>query len=293
MTKFQEEVVSLYNQGYAHSQICSKLNCAKSSVSSVKIRFKDILKDVTILNENTCNHNYFDIIDDEYKAYLLGFFIADGCLSSDYKRSNGRFCVSIQFGDLNIIEFFQKFIAKDSKIDISNKSTVEIKRVDQAKLRWTSKHMRDIFIDKYKITPNKTMNPNFKFPMEEIPDNLKRHFIRGFIDGDGCFEQKEGKIFTITLVSTSVDFLNQLGDEICNLSEGIEKNIKECNGKTINWFRLRFNMFRDNKPEKIFKIYNYLYKDSNIFLSRKRDKIESYLKYRGKLQDNTCNHRNA
>lgn len=283
MTKFQEEVVSLYNQGYAHSQICSKLNCAKSSVSSVKIRFKDLLKDVTILNENTCNHNYFDIIDDEYKAYLLGFFVADGCLINDTDRCNGRFCVNIQNQDLNVIECYQKLVAKDSKINISNRTTAEIKRVDQAKIRWTSKHMRDIFINKYKIIPNKTMDFNFKFPMEEIPSNLIRHFIRGFIDGDGGFEQKEGGIFTITLVSTSVDFLNQLGDEICNLSEGIEKTIKEYNGKTINWFTLRFNMFRENKPEKIFKIYNYLYQDSNIFLSRKRDKIESYLKYRGKL----------
>lgn len=283
MTKFQEEVVSLYNQGYAHSQICKKLNRPGSSVASVKLRFKDILKNVTVLNENTCNHNYFDVIDDEYKAYLLGFFIADGCLANNSKRSEGRFCVNIQLGDLNVIECFQKFIAKDSKIDISNRSTAEIKRVDQAKIRWTSQHMRDIFINKYKIIPNKTMNPDFKFPMEEIPDSLKGHFIRGFIDGDGSFEQKEGRIFTITLLSTSVYFMNQIGDEICKLSDGIEKNIRECNGKTINWFTLRFNMFAENKSEKVFKIYNYLYKDSNIYLTRKKDKIESYLKYRGKL----------
>ena len=31
------------------------------------------------------------------------------------------------------------------------------------------------------------------------------------------------------------------------------------------------------------KIYNYLYDDSELHLIRKKDKIESYLKYRGKL----------
>lgn len=51
----------------------------------------------------------------------------------------------------------------------------------------------------------------------------------------------------------------------------------------MNWFTLKFNMFGKNKSEKIFKIYEYLYKDSNIYLQRKKDKIESYLKYRGKL----------
>ena len=76
---------------------------------------------------------------------------------------------------------------------------------------------------------------------------------------------------------------NYAGKEESILPYFIEMNIKEIQGKTIKYYRLRFNMFRKNKPEKILKIYNYLYQDSELYLQRKKDKIESYLKYRGKL----------
>lgn len=223
------------------------------------------------------NHQYFDEINDEIKAYLLGFFIADGYLHS---QSN-RFGVSIQENDKIILEYYQKMIC-DNPIYTKNRTTTQIKRLNQSTFRWSSKHMNNIFQNKYKITANKTYDNNFKFPFETIPDQYIRHFIRGFIDGDGSFESN-GNIFTINLISTSLIFLKQIGNFICNLENEIEMNIKEIQGKTIKYYRLRFNMFRKNKPEKVLKIYNYLYQDSELYLQRKKDKIESYLKYRGKL----------
>ena len=225
------------------------------------------------------NHQYFDEINDEFKAYLLGFFIADGYLHS---KSN-RFGVSIQNQDEIILKYYQQNIC-DNLIYTKNRTTNLINRLDQGTFRWSSEHMKDIFQNKYHIYPNKTHNKVFYFPFETIPNNLIRHFVRGFIDGDGSFESKEGT-FTINLINTSLIFLKQIGNFICNLENEneIEMNIKEIQGKTINYYRLRFNMFRKNKPEKVLKIYNYLYNDSTIFLQRKKDKIESYLKYRGKL----------
>lgn len=39
------------------------------------------------LNKEKINEHYFDIIDTEYKSYLLGFFLADGCVSIEHKDS--------------------------------------------------------------------------------------------------------------------------------------------------------------------------------------------------------------
>ena len=36
---------------------------------------------------NKLNHSYFDVIDTEYKAYILGFIFADGCIVDNF---NGR-----------------------------------------------------------------------------------------------------------------------------------------------------------------------------------------------------------
>ena len=42
------------------------------------------------------NHNYFNLIDTEYKAYILGFIYADGCISqpSGNRKLNFRIHVT-------------------------------------------------------------------------------------------------------------------------------------------------------------------------------------------------------
>lgn len=277
MTKFQEEVLKLLKENFSVREIAKKLNRSDSSVSSVRTRFG--IKNYKQLNYNYCNHTYFDIIDTEEKAYLLGFFIADGYIMSN--EYDYRFGIQIQEQDNYILKKYLENIIPNGNIKTCNKSTKEIKRVNISSLRWSSKYMKNIFINKYKILPNKTQDSDFKFPFETIPNYLIRHFVRGFIDGDGSFEQKDF-IFTITLISTSENFLKNLASYICNLDNGIGIKVKKNKGKTIDWFYLRFNFFT-NKKEKVTKIYDYLYKDATIFLQRKKDKIEAYLKYRGKL----------
>ena len=275
MTDFQIEVVELLKQGLRPGEVSKKLNRNGSSVSSV-------IKALNITGynkqENTCNHNYFDNIDTEIKAYLLGFFIADGWLNV----GNSRFGLQIKEEDNIVLHYIKNEFANDSVISTKNRTTETVTRKNISTIRWTSSHMKDIFMNKYKILENKTYDKTFMFPFEEIPEHLIRHFIRGFFDGDGCFS-KIRQSLSITIISTSLNFLNQIAKYFTNLSEGINEVIREINGKTTNYYTLNFNFERTDKPEKVLKIYNYLYDDSELYLIRKKDKIESYLKYRGKL----------
>lgn len=275
MTDFQIEVVELLKQGLRPGEVSKKLNRNGSSVSSV-------IKALNITGynkqENTCNHNYFDNIDTEIKAYLLGFFIADGWLNV----GNSRFGLQIKEEDNIVLHYIKNEFVNDSVISTKNRTTETVTRKNISTIRWTSSHMKDIFMNKYKILENKTYDKTFIFPFEEIPEHLIRHFIRGFFDGDGCFS-KIRQSLSITIISTSLNFLNQIAKYFTNLSEGINEVIREINGKTTNYYTLNFNFERTDKPEKVLKIYNYLYDDSELYLIRKKDKIESYLKYRGKL----------
>ena len=45
--------------------------------------------------------------------------------------------------------------------------------------------MKNIFEKRYNIHQKKTIDTNFEFPFKLIPKKLQRHFVRGFIDGDG------------------------------------------------------------------------------------------------------------
>lgn len=279
MTNLQKETLELLKEGLSPTQVAKKLNRNISSISSIIKRFD--VTNYTKLNENTCNHNYYEEIDNEIKAYTLGFFLADGYLCS----KTNRLGVNIQNKDRIVLEYMNKYICPDNKIYVKNRTTESIERVDQCSLRWTSSLMKDTLMNKYKIINNKTYDTNFIFPFETIPNHLVRHFIRGFIDGDGHVGliNKNYISLRLLLISTSENFLKQIGEYICNITEGVNYSLKEKIGKTTKYYTIDFSVNRENKPEKFLKIYNYLYKNSELYLSRKKENFESYLKYRGKL----------
>ena len=74
---------------------------------------KDFGLDIKKGSTSKINEEFFDNIDSEEKAYLLGFFIADGCMQKEEKKRNGeiysysyRFTLNNSIDDLEIIELF-------------------------------------------------------------------------------------------------------------------------------------------------------------------------------------------
>ena len=132
MTQFQKQVLELVEKGYSHSEIVKELKCPGSSVSSV---FKILgIKPKKKLNENTVNHNYFDNIDSDTKAYFLGFLIADGSIS-DQKRGRGRFSFNIQEEDSYLLERLKEEINSKNPINIRHNTRGAKNRKPQACFR--------------------------------------------------------------------------------------------------------------------------------------------------------------
>lgn len=232
-----------------------------------------------VLNKGTrYNHNikYFDNIDTEEKAYLLGFFIADG-----YIENNRRVCFNNSIDDLEAIELARKEISPESKIIYSNKQKGVKFRKEQSTFRIASEQLANVLINKYKIINAKTFDSTFKFDFNLIPEELVRHFIRGFFDGDGSvsfYKTKSTLFFNFSFVFTSELFCNQFADIFENKFL-LKRVIYKHEGKTANWLSLRFNCF-GRRVKVIKEIYDYLYKDSTCFLTRKKLKFEQYFEYR-------------
>lgn len=63
------------------------------------------------------NDNFFKVIDSEEKAYLLGFFLADGSYNLGTRCTKSyRYQVCLQGRDKSIIDFFQNFICPENSI---------------------------------------------------------------------------------------------------------------------------------------------------------------------------------
>jgi len=118
----------------------------------------------------------FNVIDSEIKAYLLGFFAADGCV---YNKSRFGLCIAEQ--DRYIINLFKNTIAPDSLVKETQNNKGAKNRQKQLFLRISSeKIVSDL--KKYGLEERKTYKP---YVIPEIEDSLKWHFIRGYFDGDG------------------------------------------------------------------------------------------------------------
>lgn len=290
MTEFQQIVINLVNEGKTVSEIAKLLNKNMSSVSSVVKRFNLTPKKAY---ENTIKDDFFDVIDTEEKAYLLGFFIADGCINKSTSRCKGRFSINQSEDDKEIVEAFKEYLQVPSKIQLINNQSGVKHRKTQWRIRWTSVHMMETMETIYNIHPHKTTDIEFEFPIKLIPKNLQGHFVRGFIDGDG-YMGNNGEInnFSVSIVGVSEKFLTMIGDLISNTT-GMTYNLYKSKGKTVDYISLRWFSEGKNKLEKITKLKDYLYKDATIYLSRKKEKIDAYIKYRANVLNNINTQCNA
>jgi intein-encoded DNA endonuclease-like protein len=281
------EIKRLFLEGYTPTMVSEKIGINRKNINYYIKKYN--IKVINRFRSKHCNDNYFNTIDTEEKAYLLGFFIADGCISKD-----NRLGFSNSIDDLSVLELAKKEISPDSKIFRINYKKGAVNRKEQCRLRIMSNILTDVLINKYGILKNKTKDNLFKFNFDLIPENLHVHFIRGFFDGDGSvsfYETRNTIFFNFSFISTSFNFMNQIG-EIFENKFKIRKVIKENQGKTINWFSMRFDYNR-NRTLKINEIYEWLYKDATCFLERKKIKFENYLEYRAKALDNTNEQCNA
>lgn len=267
---FTNDIYTDYiNGNITYVKLLNILNCDDYSL---KLFFKQngIKKRRDVLKESV-NNIFFDNIDSELKAYLLGFYLADGCIK------NGKIKIQVTKEDEYIVKLFKMYIAEKYKIiytnEIINKKTGYISK-PMASISFPSKKICETLL-KYGIGENKTYESNFRIDI--ISDNLFRHFLRGYFDGDGtvcCVNAK--RIYN----GKEYKFKNYNWSIISNKKETLESIKKILEDK----FEIHSNLLKDgrghflieiNRTKDFFKMRDFLYKDSNYFLSRKKDKYFS------------------
>ena len=262
----KDEVIRLYTEeDLTLADIAKIYNCHPITVS----RFLKKNKVQTYIKHKRkyhINDNFLSELDSEDKAYFLGFMYADGCNNSD-----GRgFTICLNSQDKEILEKFVKILESDHPIDVIpahyDKEGKWIK--EKAQLRVVS-HQLSADLSKWGCVPRKTTI--LKWP-DNIPENLKFHFIRGYFDGDGCFSSKGKNAVKVSILSTHnflsglKEYLNSLGIRTSSVMIVKNKNV----------FRL------DIQAQKSVKDFmDSIYKDATIFLERKHEKYLDYY-FRGK-----------
>lgn len=204
------------------------------------------------MNKYELNHNYFDVIDNEHKAYILGFLFADGCVS----QNKYYITIDLSHDDIDMLDYISSQLYNKQPLYTKR----EINNKKYCKIQISSKHMANKLADLGCI-PNKTKV--LKFPSNDsVPEELHNHFIRGYFDGDGSitFRNNNPMIF---ILSTKI-FLEKMQTILKN------NNINSSIIVDREYYRLQITGLKD-----AYWFYNFLYNNMKGYCyKRKKERFD-------------------
>lgn len=258
----KEQIKTLWNKGLGVTEISNELQIKTCNVSAYLTKiFGSGNKGRHVYKRRMfkLNEHFFEFIDCESKAYFLGLIYADGNLATGQNLVR----ISLHEKDKYILDKFNKSLEYNRPLDLTEKKKEPSwNRSNQYGISISCTNLRKD-LEKYGLTPNKSST--LKFP-NGIPKQFIFHFIRGYFDGDGCIYVGKNNKAEVSIASS---------EHFCNSLHNI---LKEYNISLRTRLNSAKNCYygRIAGGKNIEQFYNLLYKDSTIFLERKKDIFEKW-----------------
>ncbi len=265
------KIIDLYQSGYSTREVAKIVGCGKTLVCTCLKQNNIEVKKIGFYREKSrkykINENFFEKIDTPEKAYILGFLYADGYM----KKDSLKFELCLQEKDKNILETINRVMNYEKPLRFIKKRKKSWQNSYQLLIS-CKKMCYDLI--KYGFISNRTFNCDFP---EFLDEELKRHFVRGFFDGDGCaYVDKNG---ITNMKSLFIGYYKMIEDlQKYLLSYNINSKISKH--KTENITNLSIYGIDNN-----INFYNLIYKGSTIHLDRKHDKFIEFFKKQKKFPD--------
>lgn len=207
--------------------------------------------------DKNCNLFQGNQVDNELEAYLLGFFYADGCVSKFESGAYRTFRITLSEKDQDYLQWIANVINEHLH------TTYSLKYISSNKAYSLSVYKSD-FVSRLVnlgITNNKTYENN-AFVFNNIPTNLKYHFVRGYFDGDGSisFYKKKNRCH-VGIVSLNHQLISAIQEYVYHIFKfGTIRMDKQYS---------RYQICGNVSTKKFL---DWLYKDANYYMQRKYDK---------------------
>jgi hypothetical protein len=219
----------------------------------------------------SCRHDFFDTIDGEEKAYWFGFIAADGCVHENRLR------ISLSAKDADHLRRIRAAMESTRPVRVGpppksaypNSPGVATLAIRSDRLIGG--------LARAGVGPRKSLT--LRWP-EDLPEGLIRHFLRGYVDGDGCWSvrpdsyvRKDGTrgVSLYWCVEGTEHFLKGAQRYLMGAAGLRETKLyphRTCNGM----FRLAYCGRR-----QVGRIHRVLYEGATVWLPRKRGIVEPYL----------------
>jgi hypothetical protein len=263
-------ILDAYKKGYSINHISKLLGCSVTPIrrilkeNAISTKRSEALRSKDSRKYNI-DENFFEKIDSEEKAYVLGYLYADG----NIHKSKTNVQLELSEKDIYILLTIKNILKSNHKLF---KHNIKINNKEYINYRLTITNYK-ILKDLLNIGLEPAKSLKIKFP--KIEKQLLRHFVRGYFDGDGCIYHKERNGIRVYNPYAFLE-ISMLG------SESFCKSLKTILKKEINVdMRLdksgknkRISRLRTSKQESIIKIYKWFYSDATIYLKRKYDSFK-------------------
>ena len=255
-------IIKRYKNGEAYTKIAKSIKKSSRYVRRILVENDIFIRNLSQSHEiYSFDKTFFKKIDNEEKAYVLGFLYADGNVCKNIMQ------ICLHKKDEEILQLIKNVLKSNHKI-VNDRGYVRF-RIGNKEL------VRDL-LDKG-VCERKTFK--LKFPNEKIlPKNLQRHFIRGYFDGDGCikkgFCKKNNHITWGFEIISCLDFLTKIN---FILYEDAGINLANLHKEKRRENPIYYLRHGGTSPKRLSLIYNYLYKNSSFYLKRKKEKFELIL----------------
>lgn len=264
----EKQIIHEYSSGISRTNLCAKY---KISWNKLTLLLKNDGINLRTVKDNSkkyiCNEDFFETIDNEEKAYWLGFIYADGWVTKN------KLSIRLSETDASHLDKFKNSLNSNHPIHLYNCTNgFSVVGNKSANISITSEKMVK---DLLNIGVFNKKSLILKFP-NFLQKELVRHFIRGYFDGDGsislCFySRKKGEIKKyikgVMNICGTYEMLSVMKTYLpCNF--GL---YKEKRNKTNTW------NLKTSSLLKTSLINEYFYNDSIMFLDRKKNKFNEII----------------
>ncbi len=270
------EITSLYEGGMSLTKIGKKLSIDRKALARLlKNNNVESRKGFSYARKYNLDEHYFDVIDTEEKAYILGFIYADG----NNLYCQNRISIHLSVTDEEILKKMSYIFYGEEVLRYSTNTNKNGKIFYYVYLHLFSKHMSQHLAT---IGVPEAKSYKIVFP-EWLDKNLYRNFIRGLIDGDGWIylpkieDNRNSPNVGLICTRQINDFLKDYFEKELGLKSYLVKAHKQdkdvmCEIRVKNYHRC-----------KIF--LDWLYKDSTIHLQRKYNLYQDFLNRYDQLRE--------
>jgi hypothetical protein len=261
-----DEINRLYQEGVSMTKIGQQLDIHRKALTRLfKNNHVESRRGFSYTRKYNLNEHYFDIIDTEEKAYILGFIYADG---NNLFRTN-RISIHLAKRDEEILKKMSHIFYGEEILKYNVRKNDKGETFHYVWLNLYSKHM-----SQHLATLGVVENKLYKIVFPEWLDkSMYRHFIRGLIDGDGWIylpnNNRDSPNIGLICTRQVNDFLKNYFEEELGLKSYLVKAHKQdidimCEIRVKNYHQC-----------KIF--LDWLYKDATIHLQRKHNLYLNFL----------------